>query len=81
MSRTRTRALRARHDFYLGEKAMPVLRVRCVKCARMIPTDFDVDLETYKSLTDTERTLECPFCEETQVWNLDDVDRSVFKKA
>jgi ribosomal protein S26 len=60
---------------------MPVLRVRCIKCSRMIPTDFDVDLETYKNLTDTERTLECPFCEETQVWNLDDVDRSVFKKS
>jgi DNA-directed RNA polymerase subunit RPC12/RpoP len=58
---------------------MAMLRVRCTKCSRLIPTDYDVDYETFKSLTDTERTLECPHCEETQVWNLDDVDRSVFK--
>jgi endogenous inhibitor of DNA gyrase (YacG/DUF329 family) len=60
---------------------MPLLHVHCAKCRKMISTGLDVDLETFKNLTYTERTLECPICEETQVWNLDDVDRSVFKKA
>ena len=60
---------------------MPLLHVHCSKCKKKISTDLDVDYETFKSLTYTERTLECPFCEETQVWNLDDVDRSVFKKV
>jgi hypothetical protein len=60
---------------------MPMLKVRCKKCSKMIPTDLDVDLETFRNLTYTERTLECPFCEEMQVWSLDDVDRSVFKKS
>ena len=39
---------------------MAMLRVRCTKCSKLIPTDYDVDYETFKSLTDTERTLECP---------------------
>jgi len=58
---------------------MPTLRVRCTKCRKLVPTDYDVDYETFKNLTETERTLECPFCEETQIWKLDDVDRSVFR--
>jgi len=58
---------------------MPLLRVLCAKCRKLIPTGFDVDLETFRNLTYTERTLECPHCEETQVWSLDDVDRSVFR--
>ena len=60
---------------------MPLLHVHCSKSKKKISTDLDVDLETFKNLTYTERTLECPLCEEMQVWNLDDVDRSVFKKA
>ena len=59
---------------------MPLLHVHCSKCKKKISTDLDVDHETFKNLTHTERTLECPYCEETQIWNLDDVDRSVFKK-
>ena len=57
-----------------------MLHVRCTKCRKTIPTDLDVDYETFRNLTDTERTLECPHCEETQTWDLDDVDRSVFRK-
>jgi len=60
---------------------MPLLSIHCAKCKKLISTGLDVDLETFKNLTYTERTLECPFCEEMQVWNLDDVDRSVFKKS
>ncbi len=60
---------------------MPLLQVRCKHCQKMIPTDMDVDLETFRSLTFTEHTIECPYCEEMQVWDPDDVDRSVFKKA
>lgn len=60
---------------------MPALRIRCTRCKKMIPTGLDVDLETFRNLTQTERTLECPYCEETQIWHLDDVDRSVFKQT
>ena len=60
---------------------MPLLHVRCKKCKKSISTDFDVDLDTFKNLTYTEHTVECPYCEEMQVWNLDDVDRSVFNKG
>lgn len=66
--------------FSVASRPMPLLQVRCKKCKKSIPTDLNVDLETFKNLTYTERTLECPYCEEMQVWNLDDVDRSVFKK-
>jgi endogenous inhibitor of DNA gyrase (YacG/DUF329 family) len=59
---------------------MPVLRVRCTKCAKPVETGYDVDFDTFLALTETERTLECPYCEQTQTWTLDDVDRSVFKK-
>lgn len=59
---------------------MPLLRVRCAKCSRLVSTGFDVDYDTFQALTDTERTVECPDCENTQSWTLDDVDRSVFKE-
>jgi hypothetical protein len=59
---------------------MPLLSIRCVKCKKPILTDLDMDLETFKSQTYFERTIECPLCETVQTWNLDDVDRSVFAK-
>lgn len=59
---------------------MPILKVRCVLCKQWVPTGLDVDYETYKNLTYVDRVLECPRCEKTQTWNLDDVDRSVFGK-
>lgn len=58
---------------------MPLLRVRCTKCSRLISTGFDVDYDTFQALTDSQRTVECPHCQVTQIWTLDDVDRSVFK--
>jgi hypothetical protein len=60
---------------------MPMLWVHCSKCKRRIPTGFDVDYDTFQSLTHTERSLSCPICDELQVWELDDVDKSVFKKT
>ena len=57
---------------------MPMLSVKCQRCAKWIPTGLDVDRETYMSLTFTERTVECPYCELMQTWNLDEVDASVF---
>ena len=60
--------------------AMAMLMVRCKKCQRPVPTGFDVDYDTFQGLTHTERTLECPLCDEVQVWELDDVDKSVFRK-
>ena len=59
---------------------MPMLSVRCESCGKMIPTGMDVDYETFRDLTFTERTVECPNCESIQVWNLDDVDLSVFSR-
>ena len=50
---------------------MPLLRVRCTKCSRLISTGFDVDYDTFQALTDTERTVECPHCQLTQLWTLD----------
>jgi hypothetical protein len=58
---------------------MPVLRVRCTKYSQPIETGYDVDFDTFQTLTETERTVECPYCEETQTSKLDHVDRSVFK--
>jgi DNA-directed RNA polymerase subunit RPC12/RpoP len=55
-----------------------MLMVRCAQCRQLIPTGLDVSLETFRDLTYTERTAECPHCDHTQVWTLDDVDRSVF---
>jgi endogenous inhibitor of DNA gyrase (YacG/DUF329 family) len=60
---------------------MALLRVRCTSCSRLVETGYDVDFDTFQALTETERTLECPFCEQTQTWTLDDVDRSVFKRS
>ena len=57
---------------------MPTLKIRCVLCKQWVSTGLDVDYETYKNMTYTDRVLECPRCEKTQTWNLDDVDRSVF---
>ena len=57
---------------------MPLLSIRCAKCKKTIPTDLDMDYESFKSQTYFERTIECPACETIQTWNLDDVDRSVF---
>ena len=57
---------------------MPLLSVRCVQCKTLILTDVDMDYETFKGSTYFERTIECPACEATQTWNLDDVDRSLF---
>ncbi len=62
-----------------GGIAMPMLNVRCVKCKRWIPTGLDMDYETFRSQTYFERTIECTVCEGIQTWNLDDVDRSVFR--
>ena len=59
---------------------MPMLKVRCAQCHKWIPTGLDMDYEAYRSLTYTDRTIECPNCEYLQAWNLDDVDRSVFVK-
>ena len=55
-----------------------MLSVQCVRCKRAVPTGINVTYETFRDMTYTEHVLECPVCETTQTWNLDDVDRSVF---
>lgn len=57
---------------------MPVLRVRCQKCNKLVSTGMDMSYETYQSATLMEHVLECPNCEQTVTWTIDDVDRSVF---
>ena len=59
---------------------MPMLSVQCERCKKSIPTGINVDYKTFLDLTMTERTVECPNCERLQIWNLDDVDLSVFPK-
>ncbi len=59
---------------------MPMLRIRCTKCRRWIPTGLSATRETLIDLTYTERTTECPNCEALQTWNLDQVDMSVFSE-
>lgn len=59
---------------------MPMLSVRCATCKAWIPTGLNLELEAFKDLTYTERTIECPNCDNLQTWNLDDVDRSVFQQ-
>jgi len=36
---------------------MPLLRVRCTKCSRLISTGFDVDYDTFWTLDDVERSV------------------------
>ena len=59
---------------------MPMLSVRCETCKKLIPTGMVMSYEDFRDLTFTERTIECPNCENIQVWNLDDVDLSVFPR-
>jgi endogenous inhibitor of DNA gyrase (YacG/DUF329 family) len=58
---------------------MALLRVRCAKCAKLVSTGLDMSYETFQSATLMEHVLECPNCEQTITWTVDDVDRSVFK--
>lgn len=55
-----------------------MLSVRCQQCSKPIPTGIDVNYEAFQDMTYTERTIECWNCEHLQIWNLDDVDLSVF---
>lgn len=57
---------------------MPMLKVKCAKCGKWIPTGLDITRDQLLDLTHTERTTECPNCEALQTWNLDEVDMSVF---
>jgi phage FluMu protein Com len=59
---------------------MPMLTVRCAKCNAVIPTGTEMSYETFRNATFTQRTVECPRCENVQTWTTDDVDRSVFKE-
>lgn len=59
---------------------MPMINVRCQACGKPIPTGIDVDYETFRSLTFTERSVEYANRETVQIWNLDDVDLSVFPR-
>jgi hypothetical protein len=59
---------------------MPMLYVRCEACGHRIPTGLDVDYETFRDMTFSERSVECANCEMLQVWNLDDVDVTVFPR-
>jgi len=36
---------------------MPLLRVRCAKCSRLISTGFDVDYDTFWTLDDVDRSV------------------------
>jgi hypothetical protein len=57
---------------------MAMLRVRCQRCSDWIATGTRMDLETFRVSTNMTRVAQCPKCDNTQSWTLDDVDRSVF---
>lgn len=59
---------------------MPMLKVRCVNCAKMMPTGLDLTSEEFKELTYSARQVQCRECGERQTWTMDDVDLSVFGK-
>jgi ribosomal protein S27E len=57
---------------------MPLLKIRCQKCGAVISTGMDMSYETYRSATLTDHVIECPNCDHTQAWTVDDIDKSVF---
>ncbi len=57
---------------------MPILKIRCEKCGSVISTGMDISYETFRSATLTEHAIECPNCDHTQTWTVDEVDKSVF---
>jgi hypothetical protein len=57
---------------------MAMLRVRCKSCGEWIATGTRMDLETFRASTNMTRVAQCPKCQDTRAWTLDDVDRSVF---
>ena len=59
---------------------MPMLRVPCARCNALIPTGTEMSYDTFRNSTYTQRTVECPNCENVQTWTQDDVDRTVFQE-
>jgi ribosomal protein S27E len=57
---------------------MPMLKIRCQKCSAVISTGMDMSYEAFRSATLMEHVVECPACDHTQTWTVDDVDKSVF---
>jgi DNA-directed RNA polymerase subunit RPC12/RpoP len=55
---------------------MAMLKLRCRKCQKTMDTGFDITLDTYRSATLTQHTIECPHCEHVQTWTFDDVEKS-----
>ena len=47
----------------------------------MISTGLDMSYETLRSATLTEHVIECPNCDHTQTWTVDEVDKSVFASS
>ena len=44
----------------------------------MISTGMDMSYETFRSATLADHVIECPNCDHTQTWTVDEVDKSVF---
>ena len=59
---------------------MPMVKVRCKTCQALIPTGLELDVDSFKDLTYTDRSVECTVCETMQTWGMQDVDVSVFRK-
>ena len=58
---------------------VPILKVHCRKCGKLVSTGMDMSPEVFESATLMEHVLECPVCDQFVTWTIDDVDRSVFK--
>lgn len=58
---------------------MPILKVHCRRCRKLVSTGMSMSYEVFDSATLMEHVMECPNCEQSVTWTVDDVDRSLFE--
>ena len=51
---------------------MPMVKIKCPKTGRDVPTGIVMDLGTFQSVTLTNNGVSCPFCGEVHVWSKPD---------
>jgi len=51
---------------------MPMVKIKCPKTGRDVPTGIVMDLETFQSVTFTNNSVSCPYCGEAHVWSKPD---------
>ncbi|MCC6651283.1 MAG: hypothetical protein IT348_09075 [Candidatus Eisenbacteria bacterium] len=51
---------------------MPMVKIKCPKTGRDVPTGIVMDLDTFQSVTFTNNSVSCPYCGEAHVWSKPD---------